>query len=83
MCVCDIQEKREELFISSQFSLPPDLRVQQLWGKRGIANQLPEKKNKKIKLIGRPHRLLVKVWADVSTLPLELLTAQSGREKKG
>lgn len=69
VCVCMTFREREELFISSpfrSFSLPPDPHVQQLRGKSRIANQLPEK----IELIGRPRRLLVKVWADVSTLPL-------------
>lgn len=41
----------------------------------------------KIKLIGHPHRLLVKVWADVSTIPPELQTAlrniaRSGKKKQ-
>lgn len=40
-------------FISSQFSLSPDLRVRQLWGKHRIANQLRGRGRKK-NLISRP-----------------------------
>lgn len=69
--------KNYSLALFHSFSLTPDPCAQQLWGKRRIANELAE-----MKLIGLPHRLLVKLWADVSSTPLLLQSTAQSRENK-
>ena len=46
-----------------------------MFNNSGANAELQISSRKKIKLIGHPRRLLVKVWADVSTLHPELQTA--------
>lgn len=81
-------QKKEELFISFP-SLPLSLSLPRsscstTRGQMQNCKLAPGK----IALIGRPHRLLVKVWADVSTIPWHSkqqcdCTMRKGAENKG